>query len=132
MTNSILAFEVIAVYSKTGGKNGKHSAIMESSTIAAVSYLGVQLFQYYRLSQQFRSVTDATAIFQTKQFLLLPSIQFLCLLETRLPPEQSSAPFIELLPGDIDRYKALKNGQKEITAALKLSKKRGGGEESDD
>jgi hypothetical protein len=31
-------------------------------------------------------------------------------------------PFIELLPQDVDRYKAVKNGQKELTAALKLSK----------
>jgi hypothetical protein len=47
--------------------------------------------------------------------------------------QQSTMPsFIELLPQDVDRYKALKNGQKELTAALKLSKKRGsasGGDE---
>jgi hypothetical protein len=41
--------------------------------------------------------------------------------------QQSSMPFIELLPQDVDRYKALKNGQKELTAALKLSKQRGSG-----
>jgi len=41
-------------------------------------------------------------------------------------------PYIELLPQDVDRYKALKNGQKELTAALKLSKKRGNGEMSYD
>ncbi|EDR02852.1 uncharacterized protein LACBIDRAFT_307999 [Laccaria bicolor S238N-H82] len=52
---------VVAMYSKTGGKNRKHSAITESSTIPAVSYLGVQLFQY-RMARQFRSVPDATAI----------------------------------------------------------------------
>jgi len=71
-------------------------------------------------------------MFQTKQFLLLPSIQFLCLLESRLAPEHSSAPFIELLSRDIDRYKAFENGQKELTAALKLSKKHSGGKGSDD
>ncbi len=75
---------------------------------------------------------DATAIFQNKQFLLLSSIQFLCLIETKMSAEQSSAPFIELLAGDIDRYKALKNGQKELTAALKLSKMRSGGEDLDE
>jgi hypothetical protein len=36
-------------------------------------------------------------------------------------------PFIELLPQDVDRYKALKNGENELIAALKLSKKRGSG-----
>jgi len=113
-------------------KNGKHGAIVESSSIAAVSHLDVQLFQY-RLAREFRSVPDATAIFQTKQFLFLPdSIQFLCLIETKLSSEITSAPFIELLPRDVDHYKALKSGQKELTAALKLSKKCSGGEELDE
>ena len=118
------------MYSKTGGKNGKHSAITESSSIAAVSYLAVQLFQY-RIARQFRSVPDATAIFQTKQFLLLPSLQFLCLVDTKITAAQLAASFIELTPEDADRYRALRNGQKELTAVIKLSKKRGGGEDFD-
>ena len=117
------------MYSKTGGKNGKHSAITESSSIAAVSYLAVQLFQY-RLARQFRSVPDATAIFQTKQFLLLSSLQFLCLVDTKLSSAQLTASFIELSSEDVDRYRALRDGQKELTAALKLSKKRGGAGEN--
>jgi hypothetical protein len=88
--------------------------------------LAVQLFQH-QLGPRFRPVPDATALFQTKQFLLLSSIQFLCLIETKISPQQSSMLFIELLPQDVDRYKALKNGQKKLTAALKLSKKHGSG-----
>jgi hypothetical protein len=42
-----LNFIVIAIYPKTGGKNGKHSDVAESSKIAAVSYIGVQLFPYH-------------------------------------------------------------------------------------
>jgi hypothetical protein len=103
---SLIEISVVALYSKTG-KNGKHSAIKESSNIAAVSYLAVQIFQH-RLGPQFRSVPDTTALFQTKQFLLLSSIQFLCLIEKTISPQQSSMPFIELLPQDVDRYKALK------------------------
>ena len=71
------------------------------------------------------AIPDATALFQAKKFLLLSSIKFLCLIETKLSPQQSSMPFIELLPQDIDCYKALKNGQKSLTAALKNSKKHG-------
>ena len=119
------------MYSKTGGKNGKHSAITESSSIAAVSYLAVQLFQY-RIARQFRSVPDATAIFQTKQFLLLSSLQFLCLIDTKITDAQLAASFIELTPDDVDRYRALRNGEKELTAVIKLSKKRGGGGEDFD
>ena len=117
----------MALYSKTAGNTGKHCAIDESSNIAAVSYLAVQVFQH-RLGRQFRSVPDATALFQTKQYLLLSSMQFLSLIETKLSPQQSST-FIELLPQDVDRYKDLKNGQKELTTALKLSKKRDSGED---
>jgi len=86
--HSFKNYIVIAMYSKTGGKNGRHSAITESSSIAAVfeSYLAVQLFQY-RLARQFRSVPNATANFQTKQFLLLSSLQFLCLIDTKISPE---------------------------------------------
>jgi hypothetical protein len=39
-----------------------------------------------------------------------------------------SMPYIDLLPQDIDRYKELKNGQQQLLAALKLSKKRGLGD----
>ena len=121
---------VVAMYSKTGGKNGKHGAITESSSIAAVSYLAVQLFQYH-LARQFRSVPDATAIFQTKQFLLLSSLQFLCLVDTKISPHQLFTSFLELLPEDVDRYRALREGQKELTTAIKLSKKRGGAQDLD-
>ncbi|KAF8801615.1 hypothetical protein BYT27DRAFT_7261749 [Phlegmacium glaucopus] len=101
--SSIMLGHVVAMYSKTGGKNGKHSSITESSSIAAVLYLAVQLFQYC-LARQFRSVPDTTAIFQTKQFLLLSSLLFLCLVNTKISPEQLAASFIELSPEDVDHY----------------------------
>jgi hypothetical protein len=37
---------VIVIYSKTGGKNGKHAAITDASNISAVSYLAVQVFEH--------------------------------------------------------------------------------------
>ena len=37
---------VIAIYSKTGGKNGKHAAVTEASNISATSYLVVQVFEH--------------------------------------------------------------------------------------
>jgi uncharacterized membrane-anchored protein len=91
------------MYSKTGGKNGKHSAITELSSIAAVSYFSVQLFRY-RTGGQFHPVPDATAIFQTKQSPLLSSVQFLCLVDTKITDAQLAASFIELTPGDADPY----------------------------
>ena len=63
------------------------------------------------------------AIFQTKQFLLLPSIQFLCLINSKIPPQQLMSPFIDLMSEDLDCYQALRSGQKELTDTLKLWKK---------
>jgi len=37
---------VLALYSKTGGKNGKHSSVSESSNVAAISYMAVQVFEH--------------------------------------------------------------------------------------
>ena len=46
--------------------------------------------------------------------------------------EQSAAPLIELSPSDVDRYRALKDGQFALTTALKNSKKRSGGKDLED
>ncbi|KAF9009669.1 hypothetical protein BDQ17DRAFT_1348575 [Cyathus striatus] len=35
----------ITLHSKTAGKYGKHAAVTDSSSIAAISYLGVQVFE---------------------------------------------------------------------------------------
>ncbi|KIJ16759.1 hypothetical protein PAXINDRAFT_46775, partial [Paxillus involutus ATCC 200175] len=51
---------VITVYSKGGGKNGKHGAVNSVDHVAAISYVEVQIYQQSFL-HQFRAVTDATA-----------------------------------------------------------------------
>ena len=120
LTNYILS--VIAMYAKTGGKNGKHSSINESSNIAAVSYICLQVFEFF-IGHQFHAVTEATSTFQTKQFLTIPSFQFLSLVDTKIL--DSKAPSIELSPPDITRFRALQLGEREFTIALKLYRKRG-------
>ncbi|KAG1813578.1 uncharacterized protein BJ212DRAFT_1241491, partial [Suillus subaureus] len=54
---------VIAIYSKGGGKNGKHAAVDKADAIAGVSYLGVHIYQQH-FHRHFRSIPDATAMFQ--------------------------------------------------------------------
>ena len=73
---------VIALYAKTGGKNGKHMAITDSSNISAVSNIGVQVFEHM-YSGLFRAIPEATALFFTKRFALLQPISFLCLISSR-------------------------------------------------
>ena len=51
---------VVALYSKTTGKNAKHAAITDSSTIGAISDLGMQLFEHH-------DIPEATSLFLTKQ-----------------------------------------------------------------
>jgi hypothetical protein len=125
----MLFFAVVAFSSKSGGKNGKHCDITESSTIAAVSNIAVQLFQYRGHAREFRLVTDATLLFQTKQYLLISSIQFLCLLDTKFPFDRDHAlPYIEVTSDqDMERFKALREGKDQLSSALKLSRKRDGG-----
>jgi hypothetical protein len=58
---------------------GKRPSITDSSSIAAVSNIGVQLFEHmYGL--EFRVIPEATSAFLTKQFALLPLISFLTLM----------------------------------------------------
>ena len=82
-------------------------------------------------ARQFRSVPAATAIFQTRQFLLLSSINFLTLLDyTGKVSSQQQGSTLELLPQDLNRFRTLQKVNKELQAALKLSQKRG--RQSDD
>ena len=88
--------------------------------------MAVQLFQYRGRAREFRLVTDATLLFQTKQYLLIPSIQFLCLLDTNLPSDRELSCIEVTSDMDMERFKALKEGKDELISALKLSRKRGG------
>jgi hypothetical protein len=49
------------------GKNAKHAAITDSSTIGTVSNLCVQLFEHM-YGPKFRVIPEATSLFLTKQY----------------------------------------------------------------
>ena len=72
---------VLAIYSKSEGKNGKHSSIVKSSNISAVSYFVLQVFKQM-VSQQFWSIPEKLQSLQSKKFTLLPSSAFLGILNT--------------------------------------------------
>ena len=83
-----------------------------------------KISRYRGRAREFRQVTDATLLFQTKQYLLIPSIQFLCLLDTNFSSDQAQ-PYIKVKSDmDMERFKALKDGKNELIYALKLSRKR--------
>ena len=58
-------------------------AITECTNVSAMSRVVVQLFEHM-FDCQFRSVPEATAVFQTKLFTLLPPISFLSVIPS--PP----------------------------------------------
>ena len=92
----------MAMYSKTGGKNGKHADITESSSISTVSYMALEIFRY-NVGHQFHPVSDATSRFHTIQFALLLSTNFLCLINSK-PVRSCQLQPVDLLPVDIERF----------------------------
>jgi hypothetical protein len=111
---------VIALYSKTGGKNGKHAAVTDASNISAISYMAVQVFEHMH-GRQFREHPDATAMFRTKQFALLASNAFLCLIST--PKTVPNG--VELSQQEANQYAQLLSGEKKFNDAMRLMRKRG-------
>ena len=123
---------VIALYSKTGGKNGKHAAITDSSAISTVSYIGVQVFEHM-YGRQFRVIPEATALFFTKQFALLPPISFLSTLSS--PPDiPSSSNHLELSLEGISIFRVCKSqaGCSQFEKAMTLFWKWKQADEADD
>jgi hypothetical protein len=111
---------VFAMYAKRGGKNGKHEAITESSNISAVSYMPVQLFEHM-YDGQFRFITEATSIFQTKHYMLLPPAAFLCLLSKELQVNHTG---LGITAEDTALFSELQAEQPKFTAAMKLFRER--------
>ncbi|KAJ3743240.1 hypothetical protein DFH05DRAFT_1536253 [Lentinula detonsa] len=79
LENQVYLAQVIAMYSRTGGKNGKHAAVSTTSNISALSYIAVQFFEHahaahFRKSPSFMSPLDTMA------YAFLPSYAFLTVL----------------------------------------------------
>jgi len=110
----------IALYSKTGGKNRKHAAVTDASNISAISYMAVQVFEHMH-SRQFREHPDATATFRTKQFALLASTAFLCLIST----PKTVPTGLELAQQNAQRFVQLSSGEKKFKDAMRLFRKHG-------
>ena len=112
---------VIAIYSETGGKNGKHAAVTDASNISAVSYLAVQVFKHMH-GRQFREHPDATANFQTKQFAFLSSYAFLSLLSSTPKTVPTG---LELALKDAEQFRQLLLGESKFMNAMHLCCKHG-------
>ncbi|KAJ6523219.1 hypothetical protein DFH09DRAFT_877104, partial [Mycena vulgaris] len=104
---------------KGGGKYGKHEPVTDSSTIAALSKISVQVFEPLH-GAQFRAIPTATAMLQTKQYAHIPPIHFLCLL---MSAPKGVPTGLELCPDDVARFKILTKGTNRFQEAMKLFRK---------
>ncbi|KAJ7783922.1 hypothetical protein DFH07DRAFT_764292 [Mycena maculata] len=120
--------KVEALYSKGGGKNGKHGAVSEHHNISAFSHIGVQVFELV-FARQFRTIPQAASILQTYQFRLLPPFTFLC----RLTSKPTVTPVgLELTVDDAGLFKDLSLQIKCLNDAVKKSRSRKKATEPDD
>jgi hypothetical protein len=101
-----------------GGKNSTHAAITDSSNVAAVSNIGMQLFEHM-YSREFRVIPKVTASFLTKQFGLINQICFLSLLSSS-PDIPAKSTSFELTATDHTLYQELQSGHHKFTYAMTL------------
>ena len=104
---------VLAIYSKSGGKAGKHSWVSDSSNVAAVSNIPVQLFDHI-LGVQFRAIPGGQTL-HVKRFCLLPSSAFLCTLDAA-PSETDNG--LKISPQDGMLFRTLKDSSTSIQKAV--------------
>ena len=113
-------FLVLAIYSKSGGKNGMHSWVPSISAITAASYIAVQVYEHH-FSLQFYEKPPSHAFPQLKCFDMIPSNHFLCALN-HVP--QASETGIRISTEDFDMFKLLKAKLLSITRAISDLKKK--------
>ena len=118
----LIIFQVISLSSKTGGKNSAHTAITDSSNIAAVSNIGMQLFEHM-YGREFQVIPEATVSFLTKQFGLINQICFLSLLSSS-PDIPARSTSFELAAMDHTLYQELQSGHRKFTNAMTLFAKK--------
>jgi hypothetical protein len=111
---------VLAIYAKSGGKAGKHSWVSDSSNVAAVSNIPVQLFDHI-LGVQFRAIPGGQTL-HVKRFCLLPSSAFLCTLDVA-PSETENG--LKISPQDGVLFRNLKDSSAGIQKAVASLASRG-------
>ena len=92
-------------------QNRKHSAV------SVKSILGVQVFEFM-YAHQFRSVCEATSIFQTQHYLLAPSTQFNYLLDSRISEQQGQGLSIEFSQQDWARFHDFQDRETQCKAKM--------------
>ncbi|TEB35308.1 hypothetical protein FA13DRAFT_1624645, partial [Coprinellus micaceus] len=115
---------VFTLYMKTGGKNGKHTAVTDSSSIGAISSLGVQVFEHREGTSEFTSHPRATKLLGTCQFAFVFPFEFLLRIPWKSVAVQGcSSVLLDNLT--FQRFLALKRESANLVLAVTLFKARG-------
>ena len=126
---------MIGIFSKTGGTNGKHAAKPAVESIAAASYIDVQIYEHI-MASQFWTIPEATSLLQTVQYAKIRSHKFLCIIQGM--PNISDSD-VSLSGIDTKLFDTLRAEQAKIKKAMELFGKRkpkgsrvGDGEDDDE
>ncbi|KAJ7586218.1 hypothetical protein C8J56DRAFT_1052590 [Mycena floridula] len=111
--DKLVVCKILAIFSKTGGKNGHHSWVSDSSSIAAVSYLAAQIYNHLAAAQ-FRGISPP---FYCKRFARLDPHSFLVALAQA--PQTTQDGGLILAGEDRDLFRALQLEKQSIVKALK-------------
>ena len=107
------------MYSKSGGLNGKHSAVTDVSSVTALSYVGLQVFGHSH-GRWFTRIPAVTAQLQTKQFALLPQSNLLLLLQVTVQLNQTQ--LVEVSSQDINEFDTMVAQKRAIETVLEKYK----------
>ncbi|KXN88312.1 hypothetical protein AN958_07515 [Leucoagaricus sp. SymC.cos] len=108
---------VIAIYSKTAGKNARHASVTSLSNISAASRISVQVFSPV-IHGIFRSVGSLTMPYQTKAFAHILPQEFIVILKDK--PNEEDEMNIVISRGDTEQLKDLKAGISQFSAAVRV------------
>ncbi|OCB83926.1 hypothetical protein A7U60_g9133 [Sanghuangporus baumii] len=76
VNNCVLVGKVVAMYTKGGGKNGKHSYLRNASNIGQLSYVALQTFEYTS-KRLFRAIHSSRAHLRVHSFAHIQPYEFL-------------------------------------------------------
>ena len=117
---SRIAFLVLAIYSKTGGKRGMYSWVPTISIITAALYIAIQVYEHH-FGLQFYENPPSHAFPQLKCFDMIPASHFLCALK-HLPANSDTS--LRISTEDFNVFKLLKARLPSITRAISNLSKR--------
>ena len=109
------------IYTKGGGKHGKHGLLASASIITSVSNIVVQVFEYY-FGRKFVEKCPSHTLSQLKSFDFITSTSVLCLLTSKLVNEDGG---LRIFAEDFSIFQKLTKfmpSQQRLSKALQASR----------